>query len=86
MQSVEIGMRVLEALDPFVSDKAGIGVAHENLSQHLDAMISRSYIRTLSAGEHIVMTYLCESWPSQVSHRRYDPLGFRNCLDKWTFV
>jgi hypothetical protein len=61
MQSVEIGMRVLEALDPFVSDKAGVGVAHENLSQHLDAMISRSYIRTLFAGEHIVMTYLCES-------------------------
>jgi hypothetical protein len=75
MQSVEIGTRAIEALDPFVSDNAGVGVAHEKLSQHLDAMIYRSYIRALFACKHILMrkTYPYESGPSRVSLRRYVP-------------
>jgi hypothetical protein len=39
MHGVEIGKWLLEASDPFVGNKAGISVAHENLSQYLDAVI-----------------------------------------------
>jgi hypothetical protein len=62
MQGIKIGMRIVEAIDPFVGDNAGVGVAHENLSQHLDAVICRSSISTLFACErvHMMKTYLCE--------------------------
>ena len=51
MHGVKIGVRVVEAIDPFVGDNAGVGVAHQNLSQYFDTVICRSSVKDLDRAQ-----------------------------------